>query len=126
MVDKRPVIFVIALGFILINALIWLAFAVLLIAGALSFNMGPAAIRPLLAALAVIASAILFVLYIFLKKRNRPVYYLTLAMLTGIIILTFTDQFGLPDLIYLVVVLTPFVLLLASHRWYFRDSLQKD
>ncbi|MGA9398378.1 MAG: hypothetical protein WBV22_08990 [Anaerolineaceae bacterium] len=122
---NKSILFVIARDFILLNAFIWLVFAVLVGIGVLPFNMGPAALRVVLAVLALIAGATLLVLYYFLGKHNRPAYYLTLIMLIGIIILTFTDEFGLADLIYLVIALVPFVLLLASRRWYFRDSRQK-
>jgi hypothetical protein len=123
--EKRPAVFTVALGFILFNILIWLVFAVLILVGIRPFGMLSFALRGILAALAVLASGTLFALFVLLRKRNRIAYYLTLVALVGLVLLTFMDQVGLVDLAYLVLALTPFVLLLINRRWYFNDDSER-
>jgi hypothetical protein len=119
---KKPVVFTVALGCILLNIFIWLVFAILILIGIRPFNMLSIALRGILASLAVLASGTLFALFVLLRKGNRIAYYLTLVALVGLVLLTFMDQVGLVDLAYLVIALTPFVLLLISRRWYFQPG----
>ena len=118
--EKKPVVFNVALGSILFNILIWLVFAILILIGIHPFEMLSIGLRGILAALAVLASGTLFALFALLRQQNRIAYYLTLVALVGLVLLTFMDQVGIVDLAYLVIALTPFVLLLVSHRWYFQ------
>jgi hypothetical protein len=123
--EKRPVVFTVSLGFILLNIIIWLIFAVLVLIGIRPFGMLSIGLRGILAALAVLASGTLFALFALLIKKNRIAYYLTLVALVGLVLLTFMDQVGLLDLVYLVIALTPFVLLIINHRWFFKDDSEK-
>ena len=118
--EKKPVVFSAALGFILFNIVIWLVFAALVVSGIRPFGMFSPPLRGILSALAVLAAGTLFALFVLLRKRNRIGYFLSLVVLAGLILLTFMDQVGLSDWIYLVIALTPFVLLLISRRWYFQ------
>jgi hypothetical protein len=120
--EKRPVVFSVSLGFILLNVFIWLVFAVVVLIGMRPFGMLSIGLRGILAALAVLASGTLFALFVLLRKQNRIAYYLTLVALVGFILLTFMDQVGLVDLAYLVIALTPFVLLIISRRWYLNEG----
>jgi hypothetical protein len=122
---KKPEkIFTLALITILINAAIWLIFAVLLLSGVFGMGMLPVTLRWIMVSLAVIAAVVLFVLVILLRKHNPIAYYLTLVALTGLVLLTFMDQVGIADLIYAVIALTPLVLLLVCRRWYFQNKTQ--
>jgi hypothetical protein len=123
--EKKPVVFNVALGSILLNILIWLVFAILILIGIHPFGMLSIALREILAALAILASGTLFALFALLRKQNRIAYYLTLVALVGLVLLTFMDQVGIVDLAYLVIALTPFVLLIISRRWYFKDGSEK-
>jgi hypothetical protein len=89
------------------------------------FGMLSIQLRGILAALAVLASGTLFALFALLRKQNRIAYYLTLIALVGLVLLTFMDQVGVVDLAYLVIALTPFVLLLISRRWYFNNGTKR-
>jgi hypothetical protein len=116
--------FTLALITILIDAAIWLIFAILLLSGVFSMGVLPIALRWIMLALALIAAVTLFVLVILLRKHNSIAYYLTLVVLTGLVLLTFMDQVGILDLIYAVIALTPLVLLLVCRRWYFQNKTQ--
>jgi hypothetical protein len=116
--ERKPSVFTIALFIIVINASIWFVFSILVAMDALPLGAIPDTLRWILVALSLIASGALFVLSYFLKKRNRLAYYLTLLALFGLIVLTFMDEVGIIDLVYLVVALVPFLLLLHCRRWY--------
>jgi len=83
--EKKPVVFNVTLGFILVNVLIWLVFAILILIGIYPFGMLSIALRGILAVLAVLASGTLFALFVLLRKRKRIAYYLTLVALVGLV-----------------------------------------
>lgn len=115
-------IFSFALIFILVNAAIWLIFAILVVFEAFPMGSVPDVLRRILIALAVIAAGVLFILQILLRKHIRVAYYLTLVALAGMVLLTFMDQVGVSDLIYALFALTPLVLLLYCRGWYFQKA----
>jgi predicted membrane channel-forming protein YqfA (hemolysin III family) len=57
-------------------------------------------------------------LWVFLRRRSSLAYYLTLGLLSVISLLTLTDDFGLSDLIVLIITIAPFVLLIKDRGWY--------
>jgi lysylphosphatidylglycerol synthetase-like protein (DUF2156 family) len=123
--EKRPVVFTVALGFILLNAVNWLAFAVVWFIGDYPYISVTPDILRVMAAFAAIAGVTMIVLHNLLRKRNKPAYYLTLGALVVVILLTSFDQVGIPDLVYLAIALTPSVLLLVSRKWYFHNDQPK-
>lgn len=115
---KTPSTFSAALLLILLNALFWLGFAVMLATG---IHPSPPQSKPLLwvmAGLAVLAAIVLIFLCYFLRKRNKFAFYLTLAILGTLILLSLTDDFGFSDLVYLILTSLPFTLLIANRKWY--------
>jgi hypothetical protein len=121
-VKNSEKIFSFALIFILVNAAIWLIFAILVVFEAFPMGSVPDVLRRILIALAVIAAGVLFILQILLRKHIRVAYYLTLVALAGMVLLTFMDQVGVSDLIYALFALTPLVLLLYCRGWYFQKA----
>ncbi len=122
---KRPVVFTLSLGFLLLHVSIWLVFAGLVLLGIGPLDRLSIGSRGILAALAVFSSGTLFFLFALLQKRNRIGYSLTLLALAGLMVLTFMDQVGFVDWFYLVITFAPFVLLLISRRWYFNIIPEK-
>ena len=103
---------------IVLNALIWLAFGVIVAA-----NVHPALpdlplFKGIMALLSFTVSGMLLVLVVFLGKQNRAAYYLTLILLNAVSLLTFFDDFGLTDLVVLVINIAPFVLMIKNRAWY--------
>ncbi|MBN2676936.1 MAG: hypothetical protein JXR32_02605 [Anaerolineaceae bacterium] len=115
---KRPLAFTIALGFILLNAVIWLAFAVVWLFGGYPYISVSPEIMRMMGVLAAITGVMLIILVTLLRKRNKLAYYLSLAALAIVFLLTIFDEVGFADLVYLAIALTPFVLLLISRKWY--------
>ncbi len=121
---KTPVTFSIAQGFILLIALIWLTFAIIVTAGLHPSYSGANPMRWIFALLAFLTCLVLIGFVIFLRQRSRSAYYLTLAFLTFIAILTIADEIGFIDLVTLVVTISPIVLLLINRGWYFQHNQQ--
>ncbi len=115
---KEEQLFDLARIFILINAAIWLIFAILVAVKAYPMDSIPDALRWILVFLAVIVAGVMVILQVLLRRHNHAAYYLTVVVLTGLVVLTFMDQVGISDMIYALIALTPLVLLLLSRRWY--------
>ena len=102
----------------LINALVWLAFAAVVALG-----MHPSLPRGDLVSvgmawLAFLAAVVLMLLAFLLRRRSRWGYILTVAALIVLATLTIADQLGLVDLLVLVIVVIPLVLLIKDRAWY--------
>ena len=112
----------IALVFIILNAIIWLAFALIVAA-----DLHPAipesdVIKWAMASMSLLTSGILLGLFILLRRKNRVAYWLTLGLLIIISILTITDEFGIADLVVLMIALVPLGLLLKDRGWYLQPG----
>jgi lysylphosphatidylglycerol synthetase-like protein (DUF2156 family) len=117
MTDRTPSVFT-ARVFILLNALIWLTLGVLIV-----FNVHPALpdeplLKGLMAFLSLVTAGLLLGLSIFLGRRGQIVYFLTLGLLIITAILIVFDDFGVIDLIVLVINLIPITLLIKDKDWY--------
>ena len=112
----------VTLVFILLNALVWLAFGVIT-----AFDAHPAVpesdlIRWMMATLALLNSGVLIVLSILLRKGSCIAYYLTLGLLAVISILLIMDEFGAADLVVLFLNVVPIILLLKDRGWYLQPD----
>jgi len=111
-----------ALFFLLLNALVWLGFTILVAANAHPALPDSRTVQWIMAALAFGSACALGVLIVLLWKRIRIAYSLTLGLLALLAVLTITDEVGWADLIYLAVVVTPLVLLIKDRSWYLRKD----
>ncbi len=121
---KKPITVTIALGFILLHAVFWLGFIVLL-----AWNLHPAlpdspAIRWIMGILAFGCAAMLIALAVLLARRVRLAYFLATGLLVLLMALTFTDEVGLADWIYLILVTTTLILLIKDRSWYLQKNNQ--
>ena len=115
---KTPQSISIALVFIILSAIIWLAFGLIVAA-----DLHPAipksdVIRWAMASMSLLTSGILLGFSFLLKRKSRVAYWLTLGLLIIISILTVTDEFGIADLVVLMITLVPLGLLLKDRGWY--------
>ncbi len=104
--------------FLLLDATIWLVFAVLVATGIHPALPESRALQWVMVVLALLATGVLIGLWFFLRRRSRPAYYLTVASLFVLLMLTIADDVGLSDLLVLVAIVVPLVLLLKDRRWY--------
>lgn len=103
---------------ILADALVW---AVLGFIAAADVHPGMPesdAVRWAMAISAFGCAAALVALAVLLRRRNRITYYLVVALLAAIAVVTVLDQFGLPDLAVLIIALLSLALLLKDRAWY--------
>lgn len=107
--------------FILLDAFVWLAFAIITAVGAHPALPSSEGLRWAMAGGALLTSISLAALDVLLGRAGRLVYYLTLGLLAVLSILTITDDFGVADMAVLVLHLVPLVLLLKERRWFLED-----
>jgi hypothetical protein len=119
---NRPVSVNVTLIFMLLNALIWLAFGVIVAANLHPALHVPPLIKMIIAILAFGASGALLGAFFLLQKRSRIVYFLTLTLLSAISLLTFFDQVGLVDLAVLGVNIIPIILLVKDRKWHLQQT----
>lgn len=104
------------LGLILLNAAVWLVFAVLVLDWAVPGLPDLPALRGLMAGLALVCSLALTAF--FLRRRARLALVAAMLLLTTIAVLSITDQVGWLDLLSLLISLVPLVLLGKDRHWY--------
>ncbi|HBG74481.1 MAG: hypothetical protein A2X25_14265 [Chloroflexi bacterium GWB2_49_20] len=112
-----------ALIFILLNAIVWLSFGLII-----AFDMHPSLpelplLRDGMAFVSLIMAGILFALEFFLARRNRIAFFLTVGLLLITSLLGFFDDFGVADFLFLVINFVPILLLIKDRAWYLHNKL---
>lgn len=115
---KLPLVIKIALIFLLIIAAVWLVLGVLIATGYHPSMPSDALIKWGMAGGSLAAGAALLLLAYLLGRRWKPAYFLALAALVVILVVSFLDQLGWADLVMIVVTLVPFVLLIIGRKWF--------
>jgi hypothetical protein len=115
---NRPLSVSVTLIFILLNALVWLALGTIIAANAHPALPDLPLLKGVMAFLSFANAVILLCLFVFLGKRNRIAYFIALVLLVGSSLLTIFDQFGLVDLVILVINIVPIIFLLKDRTWY--------
>ena len=115
---KPPISATFTMVFMLLNALIWLGFSLII-----ALDVHPALpnqpfIKTIMTIFALGISGIMVGLFILLRQRNQIAYYLTVGMLAGIALLTIFDEFGVADLIVLIIDFVPLILLIKDRNWF--------
>jgi hypothetical protein len=116
--NSRPTSVSATLILILLNIFLWLAFAIVVAANAHPALPNSPLVKRIMAILALATAGILLVVLVFLGKHNRIAYFLALGLFGAISLLTVLDDFGLADLVVLVINVTPIVLLIKDRAWY--------
>jgi lysylphosphatidylglycerol synthetase-like protein (DUF2156 family) len=100
------------------NAVFWLGFAIIVALGGIPGFDGTAGEKWILAGMALGAAVCLAVLAFFLARRKKAAFYTAVTVLTIILVLSFTDQVGLWDVLTMLSILVALVLLLKDRKWY--------
>ncbi len=114
----RPISFSLALIFIMLSMLIWLALGVIIALHAHPALPDNPILQGGMAVLSFCAAGLLLVLFIFLRKRYRIAWFAALGFLAITSLLTIFDDFGWTDLVVLVINIVPILLLLKDRAWY--------
>ncbi len=115
---KKPITVTLVFALIFLNAFVWLGFTILL-----AWNLHPAlpdspVIRWIMGILAFGCAGTLITLAVLLGRRNRIAYFLSAGLLALLVVLTFTDEVGWVDAIYLVLAGIPLLLMIKDRSWY--------
>ncbi len=121
--DPIPVRF--ARVLLMVDALLWLAFAGLTAAGAHPSYGGMSVYRWPITLLALLSAILLGGLSVFLGKPSPTGYWLTTGFLAAMIIASLFDQFGLADLVFVALTALPLVLLVMSRAWYLHPVITR-
>ena len=117
---KRPFSVTVTLILILLDALFWLVFGGIVVANAHPGLPDLPYIKEIMAFLAFATAGALLVLFFLLGKQYRIAWFLALALLGIIALLTIFDQFGMSDLFVLIINIVPVILLIKDRAWYIR------
>jgi hypothetical protein len=118
MMAKRPVSVNVTLLLILLNALFWTVFGIIVLLGVHPGIPDQAIIRWAMAVLSIGCSIVEIVLLFFLVRRSKIAYYLSVVLFATLSVLTITDDFGISDLLYLLPTTAALVLLVIRRRWF--------
>ncbi len=121
---KKPASVSITMGFFLFFILLWMGFGAIV-----AVNLHPALpdvplVKSIMAAGSFLVAAVLFILWFFLKKKNRWAYYFSLGAFGVSILTTFLDNVGWADLIFLGLCSVMLFLLLKDRKWYLEEKLR--
>jgi len=114
-ISKAPTPVIVAQAMFFLNAAIWMLLSVL------TLRRMHGSMAWIIAILMAGNASAMFLAGWGIGKRHKWFYYLGIAVLAVNIVLTVTDQFGLLDLLTLLIDVTLLVLLLATRSRYARD-----
>jgi lysylphosphatidylglycerol synthetase-like protein (DUF2156 family) len=118
----RPLSVTITLIFVFLNSLVWLALGAIIATNAHPALPDVPLLKAVMAFLSISIAGILVGLFVFLVQRNRFAYFIALCLLVATSLLTIFDQFGLVDLVILVINIVPIILLIKDRAWYLKPQ----
>jgi uncharacterized membrane protein YgdD (TMEM256/DUF423 family) len=101
-----------------VNAALWIALGAFTLSRMASGSSEQASVAGILAAMMAAYALVLCFVAWSLGRRKKIFYYFAVLVVLGTIVLTFTDQFGLADIIGLALNVGLLALLFAARRWY--------
>jgi hypothetical protein len=107
-------------GLILLNALIWLLFAVIVASGSHPSMPATPFVRWGVSALALGCAVCLAGLARLLMRPSKWTFWAAESVLVLLGLATIVDQVGWVDMVFLVITLLPALLLLKDRTWYMR------
>jgi hypothetical protein len=105
-------------GFVLLNAMIWLLFSIIVATGMHPALPDSEFYKWFLAISAFLSAVLLLLLFFLLKNKSKISFFLTAAFLILIALLTMMDDWGWIDFLVLVVTLIPVVILFKDRKWF--------
>ena len=119
--NKRALSVRVVFLLITLDTLLWLALGLIIAVDAHPALPVQPNIKTMMAILSLVAAGALLGLSMFLAKRNRVAYYLTLAFFLVASLLIILDEMGWIDLVVLAIQIIPIILLLKERTWYLRQ-----
>lgn len=109
-------------AFLFLAALIWLIFGFIVVAGLHPALPEEPLLRWGMGTTAFVGGMVLAGLGIFLMKRNRFLYWISLIGLGLVTLVNFFDDLGWVDVGVALISLLPFILLLKDRHWYLQSK----
>jgi hypothetical protein len=107
---------------IYLNAILWLAFALIIAVGAHpSYPIGSLLHLPMALAASMV-TLVLFALAWWLRKPNAIAYWVCVSALAATILMALLDEVGPADLVFLLITAFPLILLIKNRSWYLRPD----
>ena len=104
--------------FFLVIAVLWFIFSLFVVLGGNVSYFHIGAFRWIMAGLTFLASIIVVVLWVLLRRRFRPAWYISVLLLAAMILSGFMDELGLIDYAFISLYLIPLALLIKDRKWY--------
>lgn len=117
---KTPVTVAVTQIIILLIGVLWIGFSFYIALGLHPTYSRMGGFQWIIAGMSLVPGVIFVVLWVLLRKRWKPVWYLAviaLGFMTGAIIF---DQVGWVDVIVMLGSAVPFVLLIIDRKWYLK------
>jgi len=108
----------ITLAFVLLNAIIWLVFSIVVASGLHPALPDSIVQQWIMAGLSLLTSGFLMTMYFLLRRKNRLAFFLTTAFLVFLALLTIADDVGWIDFVVLLITIFPVIFLIKDRRWY--------
>lgn len=124
--DSYPASVKVLLWLILLDAILWLVVGVAYLIRYWDSSHTPLFIVIILAVLMVIGAGILLVVRCGLIRRPRIFFYLAIVLFSITAVLFFTDDFGLSDLLALLLNMLILVLLLINYRFFLKGKASPE
>lgn len=121
---ERPLSVTATMAFILVNALVWLVFGVIMAANAHPALQVSPLIKEIMAIISFATAGLLIGSFIFVSRHNRMAYYIVLALLAATFLANFFDNIGLVDLVVIIINIIPIILLIKDRAWYLQRKSQ--
>lgn len=119
--NKIPTTIKFSLGLMLAIALIWFLFGLLTVMNqVMSLPVGT--VRYVIGFGAIGCSAAIALGAYFLSKRNRPVYYATVALFIMLLVVSFFDELGWTDILLIAATAGTLILLVGNRRWFMGNA----
>ncbi len=123
---RSHLFFNIALGFILLEALVWAVFGLIIVLDIHPALPDSPLLRTAMVVISWILAAALVVLFFLLRRRTRGVYVFTLILLELIALVTILDDLGWVDAVVFLVASIAFASLMIGGKWYTAGQKVKE
>ena len=122
---SQPTILRLARALILLDGVLWLAFASIIAAGVHpSYPRGSDFLWPM-AAGGLLGAIVMLGIARLLRNPSRLAYWASVAVLAGMLLAGLFDQVGLADVAFMSLTLVPLALLVKERAWYLRSELSE-
>ncbi len=117
-VGKRPLGVLMVLSLFLLMAMLWVAFGSIVAARVHPALPDDPLVRWIISGASFAIAGTLVLFWIFLRRKNRWAYYLSLGLFTLIFLSTFLDDVGWVDLTFAGLCLVVLILMIMDRRWF--------